>query len=165
MPAFILMGVSGSGKSTVGSLVARSLGLPFIEGDDYHPPANLAKMASGQPLDETDRKAWIDALMYSLNLRSENNVIIACSALTRMIRASIGAQSKRPIVFLHLSADPALIEYRLRMREQHFMKAGMLPSQLAALQPSLEAIPIDTSVSVLDVCAAVQAQIVARLSP
>jgi gluconokinase len=164
MPAFILMGVSGSGKSTIGTCVAQSLSLPFIEGDDYHPPANVAKMANGSPLDDVDRLAWIDALMKSLNARPEQHAIVACSALTHMVRTRIRAQSTRPVVFLHLGAASTVIESRLRRRGQHFMKAGMLPSQLATLQPSAEAIPIDTSASLPEVCAAVQAQIVARLS-
>jgi gluconokinase len=164
MPAFILMGVSGSGKSTIGACVAQSLGLPFIEGDDYHPPANVAKMASGSPLDDVDRLAWIDALMKSINACPEQNAIVACSALTRVIRTRIRTRSTRPVVFLYLSAAPTEIENRLHRRGQHFMKAGMLPSQLATLQPSAEAISIDTSTSLPEVCAAVQAQVVARLS-
>jgi gluconokinase len=164
MPAFILMGVSGSGKSTIGTCVAQSLGLPFIEGDDYHPPTNVAKMASGSPLDEVDRLAWIDALMKSLNACPEQHAIVACSALTHVVRTRIRARSTRPVVFLHLSAAPTVIENRLHRRGQHFMKAGMLPSQLATLQPSAEAISIDTSASLQEICTAVQAQIVARLS-
>jgi gluconokinase len=163
MTAFILMGVSGSGKSSIGRCVAESLALPFIEGDDYHPPANVAKMSSGIPLDDIDRVAWIDALMQGVNAHPENDVIIACSALTFAVRAHVQALSKRPAVFLHLSAHPATIEARLRMRKQHFMKPGMLSSQLAALQPSTEAILIDTTRPFAAVCAAVQAQIASRL--
>lgn len=164
MPVFILMGVSGSGKSTLGKCVAQSLGLAFIEGDDYHPPENVRKMASGIPLDDNDRIAWIDALMHTVNKCAEANVIVACSALTRTVREKIGAQSKRPVTFLHLTADPAIIDARLRNRGSHFMKAGMLPSQLAALEPSKEAISIDVTPPLSDVCTTVREEIESRLS-
>lgn len=163
MANFILMGVSGSGKSTVGRCVAQALDLPFIEGDDYHTPANIAKMASGTPLDDTDRIAWIDALMRAINARPERNVIVACSALTRSVRANIQAQSRHPVVFLHLTAHPAVIEQRLRTRGDHFMKAGMLPSQLSALQTDTDTISIDATPSASEVCEAAQAQVVQRL--
>jgi gluconokinase len=164
MTNFILMGVSGSGKSTVGRCVAQALGLPFIEGDDYHPAANVAKMASGTPLDDTDRIAWIDALMRAINTRPEHNIIVACSALTVAVRANIQAQSQRPVVFLHLTTDPAVIEQRLRTRGKHFMKAGMLPSQLSTLQTDIDTIPIDAMPPAAEVCEVAQAQVVKRLS-
>jgi gluconokinase len=164
MTVFVLMGVSGSGKSTLGRCVAEALALPFIEGDDFHPRANVAKMASGIALEDADRVAWIDALMDSVNARSEDDVIVACSALTYFVRTQIQMLSRRPVLFLHLSADPVEIEARLRTRGQHFMKAGMLSSQLAALQPSTEAIPIDTARPFAEVCASVQAQIANQLS-
>jgi gluconokinase len=162
MPAFILMGVSGAGKSTIGSRIAADLGIPFIEGDDFHPPANIQKMASGIPLQDSDRVAWIDALMREVNLRAQPNVLVACSALTRFVRAKIRAQSRRPVVFLHLTAPEMLIEERLHRRGQHFMKPGMLRTQLAALEPSVHAIPIDTSKPLPEVCAAVHAEVAAR---
>ncbi len=164
MATFILMGVSGSGKSTIGRCAAQALNLPFIEGDDYHPPANVAKMASGTPLDDTDRVTWIDALMQAINVRPESNVIAACSALTRSVRTRIQGQSIRPVVFLHLTADPAVIEQRLQTRVKHFMKAGMLPSQLSALQTDTDTIPIDATLPAIEVCASVQAQIAPQLS-
>jgi gluconokinase len=164
MATFILMGVSGSGKSTIGRCVAQALSLPFIEGDEYHTPANIIKMASGIALDDVDRLAWIDALMQAINARPENDVIVACSALTRSVRTHIQTQSRRAVVFLHLTTDPAVIEQRLRTRSEHFMKAGMLPSQLSALQTDMVTIPIDAAPPVFEVCAAVQAQVVPRLS-
>lgn len=164
MTAFILMGVSGSGKSTIGRQVAQSLGLPFIEGDDFHPPHNVAKMAGGTPLDEDDRAAWIDTLMQAYNARSQRDAVIACSALTRAVRASIQARSNSPVVFLHLTTDPVVIEQRLLTRGHHFMKAGMLPSQLAALESGDEVIPIDAAPSFPEVCAAVEAKIMSLLT-
>ena len=164
MPVFILMGVPGSGKSTVGKCAAQSLGLAFIEGDDYHPPENVRKMASGIPLDDNDRIAWIDALMRAVNECAQANVVVACSALTRTVREKIRTQSTRPVTFLHLTADASVIDARLHSRGSHFMKAGMLPSQLAALEPSNEAISIDVTPPLSDVYAAVRKEIESRLS-
>lgn len=164
MTLFVLMGVSGSGKSSVGTYVSAALGLPFIEGDDYHPVANVQKMTAGTPLTDLDRVGWIDALMQAANDRPEADVIVACSALTERVRASIRAGSRRPVRFLHLTADPALIAHRLETRGDHFMKPGMLPSQLAALQPSDTALPIDASRPLAEVCSAVREAVAARLT-
>ena len=164
MPLFILMGVSGSGKSTIGRCVSEKLKLPFVEGDDFHPAANVQKMASGTPLDEGDRIAWIDALDAALNRRPEPNLIVACSALTQFVRGKIRAQSNRPVVFLHLTADPTLIAQRLHTRGQHFMKPGMLPSQLATLQRPESAIAIDTTPGIDEVCRTVCMEVRARLT-
>jgi gluconokinase len=164
MSAFILMGVSGSGKSTVGNLVAQALGLPFVEGDAYHSPANIAKMAGGTALNDADRVAWIVALMQAVNACPGDDVIVACSALTLGVRAGIRAQSIRPVVFLHLTADAGTIEARLHARGLHFMKAEMLPSQLRTLQTGDDAIPILTTRSLAEVCAAVQAEVMRHRS-
>jgi gluconokinase len=164
MAAFILMGVSGSGKSTIGRCVGTALALPFVEGDDFHPAENVRKMAGGTPLDDDDRIAWIDALMQAVNVRPERNVLVACSALTAPVRAKIRAQSTRPVYFLHLTADPALIAQRLQARGPHFMKAGMLPSQLATLQTPESAITVDTTPGLDQVCATVTSEVNARLS-
>ena len=159
MTVFVLMGVSGSGKTTIGQCVSRKLSLPFVEGDDYHPSANVEKMARGTPLEDTDRIAWIDALMHAINTRPEPNIIVACSALTELVRAKIRAQSNRPVVFLHLTADPALLAQRLATRAPHFMKAGMLPSQLATLEPPQAAITIDTTPGRDRVCTTVSVEV------
>ena len=156
------MGVSGSGKSTIGQCVADELEIPFIEGDDYHPAANVQKMASGTPLEDNDRIAWIDALMTAANDRPEANVIVACSALTEFVRTKIKAQSRRPVCFIHLTANPILISERLERRGQHFMKPGMLPTQLTTLQPTPEAVAIDTTPGVEEVCRTVRALVESR---
>jgi len=134
MTAFILMGVAGSGKTTVGKQVSQRLGLPFYEGDDFHPPQNVAKMSSGIPLTDEDRGPWIDALVAALNERSGGDAIVACSALSRFVRQRLREGVKDEVEFILLSGDPEVIEERLRNRGQHYMKAGMLASQLAALQ-------------------------------
>jgi gluconokinase len=135
MTAFILMGVAGSGKTTVGKRVAETLGLPFFEGDDFHPPENVAKMSSGIPLTDADRVPWIDALVGALNAKQSADAVVACSALSRFVRQHIRNTLKEPATFIWLTGSPEVIEERLRNRGAHYMKAGMLASQFAALQP------------------------------
>jgi gluconokinase len=145
MTAFVLMGVSGAGKSTVGRRVAQELRLPFIEGDEYHPASNVAKMSSGIPLTDADRIPWIEALAKGLNARTEPDAIVACSALSSLVRERIVALVREPVHFVWLTADPAVIEQRLQQRARHYMKAGMLASQLAALQTPEDAVRVDVS--------------------
>ena len=142
---FILMGVSGSGKSTVGSAVAQRLGLPFFEGDDFHPRENIERMKAGLPLTEEDRVPWIAALARAINDSGARDVIAACSALTERVRHQLVTQITQPIVFIHLCGDRDLIGERLARRPQHFMKAGMLGSQFAALEQPGNAILVDVS--------------------
>jgi gluconokinase len=145
MTAFVFMGVSGAGKSTLGEHVSGDLGLPFVEGDEFHPAANVAKMASGVPLTDDDREPWIDALAEALNRRTDGDVIVACSALSGRIRERLRARVRGLVEFLFLTAPGDVIEQRLRDRPRHFMKAGMLASQLAALEPPQDAHVIDVS--------------------
>jgi gluconokinase len=158
------MGVSGSGKSTVGRRVAQTVGITFFEGDDFHPAANVAKMAAGIPLEDVDRLEWIAALMLAVNASTTANVIVACSALTCTVRTRIAARSLRPVLFLYLKADPEVIAQRLVNRGPHFMKPGMLPSQLAALEEPQHAMVIDASRPLHEVCAVVSAEVRKRLS-
>jgi gluconokinase len=155
MTAFILMGVAGSGKTTVGKQVSAELGLPFFEGDDFHPAENIAKMSSGIPLTDADRGPWIDALVAALNQRSGGNAIIACSALSEFVRERIRSGLKEPAEFIWLSGDPELIEKRLQGRPKHYMKAGMLASQFAALQMPSNAHRVDVGQPLEDVVAEV----------
>lgn len=152
MPLFVVMGVSGSGKTTVGRAVAQEVAAPFFEGDDYHPPANVAKMSAGIPLQDADRVQWIDDLMNAINASPASNVVVACSALTRSVRTRIMSQSTRLVRFVHLAADPMVVQQRLDQRGQHFMKPGMLPSQLATLERPEEAFVVDASRALPDVC-------------
>jgi gluconokinase len=135
MTAFILMGVAGAGKTTVGKRVAAELGLTFYEGDDFHPPENVAKMASGTPLTDADRVPWINALVGALNARTAGDAIVACSALSGFVRECIRAGAKEPVEFIWLTGPPEIIKKRLTERGPHYMKPNMLDSQFAALQP------------------------------
>ena len=160
MSVFVLMGVSGAGKSTVGRRVADELALTFIEGDDFHTPANIRKMAGGTPLADDDRVAWIEALAKGVNARQPSrDAIVACSALSERVRDLLRACVPEPLYFILLHADPALIQQRLAGRPVHFMKPGMLASQLAALQLPQDAIVVDVSRPLDAVCAEVAARI------
>ncbi|WP_200797751.1 gluconokinase [Streptoalloteichus hindustanus] len=127
------MGVSGSGKSTVGTLLADRLGVPYAEGDDFHPPANVAKMAAGHPLDDEDRWPWLRAIADWIHAHP-SGAVVTCSALKRGYRDLL-RRDDVPVWFLHLSGDPELIRSRIAARTGHFMPPALLNSQYAALEP------------------------------
>ena len=127
------MGVSGSGKSTVGSALAQRLRVPFLDADTVHPPANIAKMAAGDPLDDRDRFPWLEAVGEWLASHRDGGVV-ACSALKRKYRDQLRKHCPR-VEFLHLSGSPDLISGRLAARSGHFMPAALLRSQFDTLEP------------------------------
>lgn len=100
MTVFVILGVSGVGKTTVGELAAQHLQLPFIEADDFHPQSNVDKMSAGIPLTEEDRIPWIDRLIEAINARVENDLVLACSALTRFVRDRLRSELKQPVTFM-----------------------------------------------------------------
>jgi gluconokinase len=158
MSAFVLMGVSGSGKTTVGQCVARELNLPFIEGDEFHPQRNIDKMSAGIPLTEADREPWIDALATGINKReAPNDVIVACSALSHHVRDRLRNALAEPLHFIFLTAPAEVIQERLDARPRHFMKSGMLQTQLQALEPPSNAISVDANRPFPEVCREVAA--------
>jgi gluconokinase len=138
----VLMGVSGSGKTTIGELVAKRLGWRFIEGDDYHPPENVTKMSAGIPLDDNDRWPWLDAL--NKRLKSERNAVVTCSALKESYRRRLLAGLDQPRL-VYLFGDKALIASRLAKRKHRYMPASLLDSQFAALEPPTNALCVDVS--------------------
>lgn len=126
------MGVSGSGKSTVGAALARRLGVPFADADAFHPAANIAKMSAGRPLDDNDRDPWLAAVGEWL---AEHDCgVMTCSALKRRYRDQLRSH-RANIVFLHLTGSPALIAGRQAGRPGHFMPASLVMSQFEALEP------------------------------
>ncbi|WP_027283524.1 gluconokinase [Rubritepida flocculans] len=129
----LLMGVSGSGKSTLGPMLARALSLPFADADDFHPPANIAKMRAGTPLTDEDRWPWLASLGAWLAAQPAGGVV-ACSALRRAYRDRLReAVPGLRLLFLH--GDPALIAARQSARPGHFMPPGLMASQFATLEP------------------------------
>ncbi|MFD9631923.1 gluconokinase [Streptomyces violascens] len=130
----VVMGVAGTGKTTIGPLVAARLGVPYAEGDDFHPAANVAKMSAGIPLDDEDRRPWLDAIGAWAHHRAGLGGVVSSSALKRSYRDRLRAAAPG-LVFLHLTGDRALIEQRMAERTGHFMPAALLDSQYATLQP------------------------------
>lgn len=140
----IIMGVSGTGKSVVGRALAESLGWRFREGDDFHPAANIAKMSAGIPLTDADRAPFLTGIrneIVDLLARGES-AVIACSALKASYRDVLVVDPAR-VKLVHLTGSPELIRGRLAARRGHFMKAGMLDSQLAALETPAGALSLD----------------------
>jgi len=142
----VVMGVSGSGKTVIGSAVAKKLGWSFIEGDDFHPPENVAKMSSGQALTDEDRWPWLDRLNMELRARETKgeSAVLACSALKQTYRDRLtrGVANWR-LVFLHASFE--LLQQRIKERKHRYMPASLLQSQFATLEPPAKAISVDVA--------------------
>ncbi|MET7935149.1 gluconokinase [Streptomyces sp. NPDC005322] len=130
----VVMGVSGTGKTTIGPLLAEALGVPYAEADDFHPPANIAKMSAGTPLEDEDRYPWLDAIGGWAHDHAEQGGVVSCSALKRGYRDRL-RDAAPDIVFLHLTGDRGLIADRMEARKGHFFSEKMLDSQLATLEP------------------------------
>ena len=139
----VLMGVCGSGKTVVGQALATDLGWPFFDGDDFHPPASVAKMAAGTPLTDADRWPWLDRLaseMAAVNERGAN-AVFACSALKQAYRDRFGRAGD--VRFVHLKGEAATIAARMAARSHRYMPPSLLASQFATLEEPEEAIVVD----------------------
>jgi gluconokinase len=131
----IVMGVSGSGKSTIASALAHMTGWTFAEGDDFHSPANIAKMHAGHPLDDSDRMPWLESIAGWIDARRQAGepAIVTCSALKRIYRDMLAA--RRPeVLFVYLKGTMDAISHHLMERQGHFMPASLLPTQFEALE-------------------------------
>ena len=147
----LVMGVAGVGKTTIGEALARAIGARFIDADDYHPPENVAKMKAGVPLGDEDRWPWLDRL--NEELKKEQRAVLACSALKESYRRRLAQGVKDfKVVYLHGSAQ--LIRERMKTRRHRYMPAALLDSQLATLEPPLDAIAIDVAAPLEDSVAA-----------
>jgi carbohydrate kinase (thermoresistant glucokinase family) len=152
----LLMGVSGSGKTTIGAKLAEQLGWSFRDADDFHPPANVAKMSAGLPLDDSDRAPWLAAIRAHIEAtlaRGENGVV-TCSALKEAYRAAAIPDPQR-VQLVHLAGDFNLILERMQQRE-HFMKPEMLRSQFATLEPPRNALTIGIAKSPEEIVAEIR---------
>ena len=129
----VIMGVSGCGKSSVGAGLAARLGLNYRDGDDLHPPENVAKMRAGMPLTDADRWPWLDRVGQVL--LAEAPVIVGCSALKRVYRDRIRTAAGGPVTFVHLAGSQEVIAARMALRQGHYMPLSLLDSQFAALEP------------------------------
>src|SRR5436190_12622373 len=132
-PLVVVMGVSGSGKSTVGAALAQRLRVPFADADDFHPAANIAKMTAGHALDDDDRRPWLDSIGTWLAAHADGGVM-SCSALKRVYRDQLRSHCA-DVDFLHLAGTPEVIGRRQASRPGHFMPASLLASQFATLEP------------------------------
>jgi len=146
--AVVVMGVSGSGKSTVGAAVAAALGTALIEGDALHPSANIAKMAAGSPLTDADRAPWLDAVAAAMEDGAADGAVpvAACSALKRAYRDRLRTRSGLDILFVHLVGARDALVARMQRRAGHFMPVALLEDQLATLeepQPDERSLTVD----------------------
>jgi gluconokinase len=132
-PTVVVMGVTGSGKTTVGGVLAHQLGVPFEDADDLHSPEAKAKMAAGHPLDDADRAPWLARCATWLASESDGSVL-ACSALKRSYRDILRAGNDG-LCFLHLAGDPAVVTERVGHRTHHYMPASLVQSQYDTLEP------------------------------
>lgn len=163
----VVMGVSGTGKSSVAAIVAGDLGIDFIEGDSHHPDSSIEKMSEGIPLDDDDRRPWLHTLATLMReeCTAGRSVVLTCSALKRSYRdvlrrgaeAGPGGQALGQIFFLHLHADSKVLHKRMSQRTKHFMPTSLLSSQLASLEPLED----DELGAVVDVAARLEEVVVA----
>ncbi len=133
MPCYVLMGVSGCGKSSIGAALSVLCSMDFIDGDDLHPKANIAKMSRGEALDDTDRAPWL-ANVGRVLAKGAKPIVIGCSALKKTYRNMIRAEVSEPVHFLHLYASRDVLSKRVTGRGNHFMPLSLLDSQFAALE-------------------------------
>jgi len=145
----LVMGVSGSGKTTIGEALARELGWEYLDADDYHPKANVAKMASGVPLEDADRWPWLEKINEELLKiqKQDRSAVVGCSALKQAYRERL-ARGLRDFEVVYLRGDFALLQSRIAARKHRFMPATLLQSQFDALEPPAHAVEVDVSVPV-----------------
>ena len=153
----VLMGVTGSGKTTVGEQLAHQLGWAYYDADDFHPEANVRKMASGTPLTDEDRWPWLEILSAAIGqwLRAEQGAILGCSALKQSYR-DILVSGRPGVQIVHLKGPKALIAQRLETRQHRYMPASLLDSQFATLEEPCDALSVDIGPSPAAIAAAIR---------
>jgi gluconokinase len=143
----VLMGVSGSGKTTIGKILADRLGWTFVEGDDFHPAANVAKMHAGIPLTDADRAPWLAALRERIDAATARgeNIVLACSALKHAYQDYLEQHEPDNVRYVYLHGSEELIQQRLAARKGHFMNPNLLHSQFEVLEAPTHAIRVEVS--------------------
>ncbi len=164
----VLMGVSGCGKTKVGKALAADLGWPFFDADDFHPEANVAKMAAGTPLTDADRWPWLDRLADEMGaiLARGGDAVLACSALKQAYRDRIASRAKAPsdFRFVYLKGDYDTIAPRVTERRHRYMPATLLESQFATLEEPKDAIVIDVALPIPEKIARIRTQLGSEVS-
>jgi gluconokinase len=154
----LLMGVAGSGKTTIGQRLAQDLQWPFVDADDLHPPANIEKMKSGRPLDDVDRAPWLAAIRARIErfLDTGESGIVTCSALKQKYRDIIVVDPEK-VKLVHLHGSPEVLLARMQGRKNHFMSPRMLDSQLQTLEIPSSALQIDIQQTPAEIAAQIRA--------
>ena len=160
------MGVSGSGKTTIGQLLSAELICSFIDGDDFHPSVNINKMSSGEALTDEDRWPWLEILTDKIQeyIQQDQSMVLACSALKKSYR-EILCVDRELVQFIYLKANYATIVRRMRSRENHFMTKSLLQSQFAALEEPEDAIVVDISPSPSEILKSIRGLLQLKASP
>jgi gluconokinase len=145
----VLMGVTGSGKTTVGQALAENLGWKYLDADDFHPATNVAKMRAGTPLDDDDRQPWLETLVHLISdkIQAGDSAVLACSALKQNYRDTLSISDE--VQFVYLNGDRETIAERLRSRRDHYMNPNLLDSQFETLEEPKDALEIDTTLPVV----------------
>lgn len=144
----ILMGVSGSGKTTVGTLLANELNIPFYDADDFHPPENVEKMRSGTPLNDGDRHPWLEILSRKIEeWNRTGGAVLACSALKNVYRTILRPANSKGVCFIYLKGPESLILDRMKKRKDHYMPPELLRSQYEDLEEPDDAFTVSIEIS------------------
>ena len=162
----VIMGVSGSGKTTIGQLLSAELICSFIDGDDFHPPVNIKKMSSGEALTDEDRWPWLEILTDKIQeyIQQKQSMVLACSALKKSYREILCVE-RELVQFIYLKGNYATIVRRMQSRENHFMAKSLLQSQFATLEEPEDAIVVDISPSPSEILKSIRGLLHLKASP
>ena len=162
----VIMGVSGSGKTTIGQLLSAELICSFIDGDDFHPPVNIKKMSSGEALTDEDRWPWLEILTDKIQeyIQQEQSMVLACSALKKSYREILCVE-RELVQFIYLKGNYATIVRRMQSRENHFMTKSLLQSQFSTLEEPEDAIVVDISPSPSEILKSIRGLLHLKASP